>query len=450
MATRPSLLTAAVLGVGLTAACGDDGGGSAADAGDSPDAEPADSTCGVRLAGWPEGISTTGISGVPVLFHDLDGALLLETATDDDGVAARDCPERTSVTIAVTISVDQTWFFTYGGLRAGQHVVIDPLPEPEEPGDPNSTLEFTLSGAEEPTATSYEYHFGPGLGCQGATSSGASESEAIAPSCLGLDASSIDLLVTAYDGSVPVGFDYATDVPVVQDGTTTAALDGWEPPVDTSYQASGIAPGVAEWTLSFEQSRNGSLYWSQSSSPASLDGTEVSIPFPTLPEGFGSPLSHELRIDYADNTNLEIAGAAPAGAAAVDIDVSAAPPRMVATFAFEGQATMTIIPDGDLSSASAVIGRLAWPGSGSPGVWSYIGPPDITTLRFPELPPSLAPKGPVDGFLPGGVYGASNLNGMSYDELIADPRSSLSPGNVELSTLEEGDLMYVITRTEML
>ena len=230
MRTLAWTLTATIAVVG---ACGDDdsntdagvegdgGGGvdtSIGDATPSIDASPVAAVAGtVTITVLGDG---NPVSGIDIVWFDPDGAVVDHEATNIAGQASEDLFAGSSVTIAVMAGPSR-YMITYLGVEPGDDLVW-------QFGGPTPAQVSILSATlQTPFATADRYVVQIGCAQYEVANTGTPVTGEIFDDCLGSD-QTIDVVAVAFNGDIPLAYDHATGVTVVDQGTTSVTLGAWQ------------------------------------------------------------------------------------------------------------------------------------------------------------------------------------------------------------------------------
>jgi len=452
---RSLKLAAALAVLAASFACGDDGGGSNADAGPdvdagpSPDAAPTSGACGIVLG--ETYIATAngnplGLEGHSVVFSAPDGSVLSTATTDVKGAASfGSCGPDTQITLVII------WFdpasgnpsqraadmYTYAGVQPGDTVylggALGDAGIPPSPLYANSNVSLSQDLDAFPEIGGWDLT----IGCDGDGDEGPPPSLAtifgIEPDCLGTDAN-IDYLARMYDysGNV-VGYSTSKGVPVVTGidglpGDTVVTMPAWTPG-DLTYGI--VVHNFPDFFI------GGGAYAEQSVDTVSFAGDtwnfgsgslSESFVFNGVPEDFGdvyltSVMSFfEAQGGDAFSQIIDLLSTFPR-THTIDLANESLPrvSSIVATTGPNGRPALTWLADGSLSGAStavvqADISRNA-PGFSS---WTVITPnANAGTVEMPDLPEALADLFPSpQNIVYPYVGGFADLGVFTYEGLI--------------------------------
>lgn len=432
------------------AACGDDGGGAAADAGDgvdagdTSDAAPTSTACGVFHRG-----TGTERAGQLVSFNAPDGSLLGTDITDVDGRATYDaCVTDTVITLyRSSVSTGTSGLpgslYTVTGVQPGDTLVFGTAAQ--EDGTSQEAV-VNVTAASDVSALVNASTFSVRVGGQNsATTPGETVTfDVVSEDLAGRDGEVRGIGLAFDDGDNIVGYSsgMATFVP---DTTIEMTLGAWTsvtPPTNVSVDAGAMPAGFVEQSWNLDQLLSGVLY-------SSFDTPSSPTPFPSL-AALPTPLfdTHVVQLTYttADSSDpgpfpgfsqpasvvTTTAGLEPATEHTVDPQAFFLP-RLHEPVAIHnsGRPVIQWFTDGDVSDADgATFYAVFGPEEGSPsarGSWAVVTHrPGDGMFTMPELPDALQSFAPRDteeiDVRRGMIF---DLDYTSYRELITSDADEL-------------------------
>jgi hypothetical protein len=374
-------------GFGETA--GPDGGTTGSgDSGFGPDAPAGTPLTSVTVF---DGVAESGIT---VLFHDAEGALIGEAATNSEGTASGAIPAGGMITLVFGEDIARS-MVTFTALQPGDAVLFGaPFDRREWLGDVAISLPGPQTGAG-----SYAVYNGCDLKSlpDAATVANLYADRWCSP---GLMSSSLAVAFDAVGDAIAHG--YVTSVAPNTDAPTPATTSAWSTLWETlQVEVRDIPAGTSSLEVFSEDLRGQiPLYFTG-------DSTTTITPVVTLPLArAGSPAVDGLGVGViaygagGGRSGAYFASAEPPAAATKVISLAAALPWLSSLQVVadgDGRPSIRANTSGSLAGADGGTVFVTWAIGANFGEWLLVVPPGATDVRLPQLPASLADFAPQAG-----------------------------------------------------
>lgn len=383
---RATFVLIALCGV----ACGDDGAG--------PDAAPPDAAPGGDVSAPGEAVVTVydegmPVAGVPVIFHEPDGAVAEVMTTGGDGKATREV----TAGAMVTVLRSPTEVSTFAAIEPGDELVVgDPRSPPT--AELVTTADLTPPGVF-PGASHYVVHLGCNLAALGDPST-RTQLPVYWPCVTATN--TFTTLVLALDAEAEIlAHSFVTSVSAEIGGITPVVLPPWSTAEDTLTVELSDAPDPSTSVVVDANEVAGGVAFALPGLYSDLTpggGASFAVP---RPDGFGDRFQLGLSvlsgtIDDSSSRDLFRQYAQPPETVTIALD-DALLPRVHGLNLQLRESDRPLLAwqqDGALGDTDGGIAALDWEVFDGKGIslhsWRVLLPPGETEFQLPELPEEFA------------------------------------------------------------